>query len=129
MIILDTHIWIWWVNNSPNLTSQQHGWIQTHQPDGLGVSIISCWEVAKAVESGKLVLSIPVQDWLEAASAYPGIQILALNLPIILDSTSLVGFHRDPGDQIIVATSRIYQSALLTSDQKILSYPDVSTLK
>ncbi len=129
MIILDTHIWIWWVNNSSRLTLQQQAWIQQHQSDGLGVSIISCWEVAKAVESGKLVLSIPVQEWLEAAIAYPGIQILNLTLPIIIDSTNLVGFHRDPGDQLIVATTRIYQSSLLTADEKILVYSGVSTLQ
>ena len=128
MIILDTHIWIWWVNNSPRLTDQQRSHINQHQPDGLGVSLISCWEVAKAVESGRLGLSLPVQDWLKAAIVYPGIQLLDLTIPIIVESTKLTGFHRDPGDQLIVATSRILQSPLLTADGKILAYPNAITL-
>jgi PIN domain nuclease of toxin-antitoxin system len=128
MIILDTHIWIWWVDNSSRLTPQQRSHINQHQPDGLGISLISCWEVAKAVESGRLGLSLPVQDWLEAAIAYPGIQPLDLTIPIIVESTKLIGFHRDPGDQLIVATSRILQSPLLTADGKILAYPNVITL-
>ncbi len=41
MIILDTHIWIWWVDNSPRLTDQQRSYIHQHQPDGLGISLIS----------------------------------------------------------------------------------------
>jgi PIN domain nuclease of toxin-antitoxin system len=128
MIILDTHIWIWWVDDSPRLTDQQRSYIHQHQPDGLGISLISCWEVAKAVESGRLALSLPVEDWLEFAIAYPGIQLLDLTIPIIVESTKLTGFHRDPGDQLIVATSRILQFPLLTADGKILSYPNVVTL-
>jgi PIN domain nuclease of toxin-antitoxin system len=129
MIVLDTHIWIWWVDQSPRLTAPQRAWIDQHQPNGLGVSIISCWEVAKAVESGRLGLSLPVQDWLETAIAYPNIQLLPLTLPIIIESTNLPGFHRDPGDQLIVATTRIYQTSLLTADAKILAYPQVITLQ
>jgi PIN domain nuclease of toxin-antitoxin system len=129
MILLDTHIWIWWVDNSPRLTDSQRSWIDQHQADGLGLSVISCWEVAKAVESGRLSLSIPVQDWLNAAIAYPGIRLFELTIPIIVESTQLIGFHRDPGDQLIVATARICQIPLLTADAKILAYPDVITLQ
>jgi PIN domain nuclease of toxin-antitoxin system len=129
MILLDTHIWIWWVDNSPRLSDSQRSWIDQHQADGLGLSVISCWEVAKAVESGRLSLSIPVQDWLNAAIAYPGIRLLDLTIPIIVESTQLTGFHRDPGDQLIVATARICQIPLLTADAKILAYPDVVTLQ
>jgi PIN domain nuclease of toxin-antitoxin system len=129
MILLDTHIWIWWVDNSPRLTDSQRSWIDQHQADGLGLSVISCWEVAKAVESGRLSLSIPVQDWLNAAIAYPGIRLFELTIPIIVESTQLIGFHRDPGDQLIVATARICQIPLLTADIKILAYPEVITLQ
>jgi PIN domain nuclease of toxin-antitoxin system len=37
-------------------------------------------------------------------------------------------FHRDPVDQIIVATARFYDCPLLTSDGKILKYPHVKTV-
>jgi PIN domain nuclease of toxin-antitoxin system len=129
MIILDTHIWIWWVDDNPKLTHQHRQWIQEYQSQGLGVSLISCWEVAKAVEYNKLTLSIPVDEWLSAALAYPGVQLLDLTIPIIVESTRLTGFHRDPADQIIVATARIYVCPLLTADAKILAYTDVQTLK
>ncbi len=81
------------------------------------------------VEVGRLTLSIPVEEWLETAVAYPGVQLLALTIPIVVESTKLTGFHRDPADQIIVATARIYGCPLLTADAKILTYPDVQTLK
>jgi len=129
MIVLDTHIWVWWVDGNQRLTKANEQWIQQHQSQGLGVSIISCWEVAKLVENNKLVLSCSVSEWLNDALAYPGVQLLDLTLPIVVESTQLVGFHRDPADQIIVATARIYNCPLLTIDDKILNYPNVQTLK
>ena len=129
MIVLDTHIWVWWVDGNQRLTKANEQWIQQHQSQGLGVSIISCWEVAKLVENNKLVLSCSVSEWLNDALAYPRVQLLDLTLPIVVESTQLVGFHRDPADQIIVATARIYNCPLLTIDDKILNYPNVQTLK
>ena len=129
MIVLDTHIWIWWVNDSPQLTEQHRQWISDYQPQGLGISIISCWEVAKLVEKNRLVLSIPVEEWLQLALAYPGVRLLDLTVPIIVQSTQLTSFHNDPADQIIVATVKVYDCLLLTADGKILNYPEVKTLK
>lgn len=129
MILLDTHVWVWWVSQQGHLTSQLEQTIQSQQGAGLGVSVISCWEVAKLVELGKLQLTLAPFDWLTQALAYPGVQLLDLTLPIIVASTQLPGnFHRDPADQIIVATARIYNIPLLTVDRKILNYPHVQTL-
>ncbi|MDT9233563.1 type II toxin-antitoxin system VapC family toxin [Limnospira sp. PMC 917.15] len=127
MIVLDTHIWIWWVDENPKLSPQNQEIIQTHQTSGLGISIISCWEVAKLVEKNRLSFSCSVHEWLELALSYPGVQILELSLPIILQSTQLSGFHSDPADQIIVATAKVYDTFLLTQDQKILNYSEVKT--
>ena len=129
MIILDTHIWIWWVNDSLRLTEKYRQWIRDYQGSGLGVSVISCWEVAKLVEKNRLVLSIPVEEWLQRALAYPGVELLNLTVPIVVQSTQLTGFHNDPADQIIVATAKVYDCSLLTADSKILNYAGVKTLK
>lgn len=129
MIILDTHIWVWWVQNDSRLTQQQRQWLQDYESDGLGVSILSCWEVAKLVEKKRLILPLAIDKWLEVALAYPGVQLLNLSLLIVIDSTQLSGFHSDPFDQLIVATARFYNCPLLTADGKILNYPDVQTLK
>jgi PIN domain nuclease of toxin-antitoxin system len=129
MIILDTHIWVWWVDNNARLTPKYRQWIQEYQQQGLGVSIASCWEVAKLIEKNRLIFSVSVDDWLSVALAYPGVQLIGLTLPIIIDSTQLSGFHSDPFDQVIVSTARVLECPLLTADAKILNYPDVLTLK
>ncbi len=129
MIVLDTHIWVWWVQDDARLTRKHREWLQEYESQGLGVSIISCWEVAKLVEYNRLILPHGVDEWLESALAYPGVQLLNLTLPIVVESTKLIGFHRDPSDQIIVATARVFGCPLLTADTKILNYPDVHTLQ
>ncbi len=126
MIILDTHIWVWWVHDDPQLPPTCRTYIQAHETDGLGISAISCWEVAKLVEYGRLTLPLPVSDWFDQALAYPGIRLLELSPRIIVESTQLPGsFHRDPADQIIVATARVYSCPLVTLDSRLRTYPHV----
>lgn len=129
MIVLDTHIWIWWVHGDAKLQQGFHAYLQTHEAQGLGVSIISCWEVAKLVELNRLSLPTPVADWLDQALAYPGVRLLDLTPRIVVESTQLPGtFHRDPADQMIVATARLYNCPVMTVDAKILAYPHVQKI-
>lgn len=128
MIVLDTHVWVWWVHGDSSLPGSFQVYLQAHEAQGLGVSILSCWEVAKLVEYGRLTLPIPVADWLDQALAYPGVRLLDLTPRIVVESTQLPGtFHRDPADQLIVATARIHSCPLVTLDAKIRAYPHVET--
>ncbi|QLQ07454.1 MAG: type II toxin-antitoxin system VapC family toxin [Anaerolineae bacterium] len=126
MIILDTHVWVWWVNESAELTAPMQQTIENYRSEGLGVSIISCWEVAKLVELGRLQLTIPVDLWIKQALIVPNVELLDLTPRIVVESTQLPGeFHRDPADQMIVATARVYDIPLLTADSKLLGYSHV----
>ncbi len=128
MIVLDTHIWVWWIHGDNRLTPNQIAILSKHETDILGVSAISCWEVAKLVEYKRLKLPCDVLEWFQQALAYPGIQLLELTPEVAFESTQLIGFHRDPADQLIVATTRLYDCPLVTSDKKILAYPHVNTI-
>ncbi len=130
MILLDTHIWIWWIHNDNQLNQKIRGHILSNEENGLGISVFSCWEVSKLVEIKRLTIHCPIEDWIDAALDYPGIRLLELTPQIAVESTKLPGkFHRDPADQIIVATARIWDCPLLTVDEKILNYQYVNLLK
>lgn len=61
--------------------------------------------------------------------SYPGIRLLELTPEVAIESTQLPGeFHRDPADQIIVATARVHGCPLVTSDSKLLKYPHVEII-
>lgn len=126
LILPDTHIWIWLVNKSGDLLTKHHEIINQSIDSGIFISVISVWEVAKLVEYKRLKLIIPVEEWIDIALHYPGLQKVELSTEIIIQSTRLKGdFHKDPADQIIVATSNITEVPLLTADDKILTYPFV----
>ncbi|MFZ1404008.1 MAG: PIN domain-containing protein [Anaerolineae bacterium] len=62
MIVLDTHIWVWWVHGDERLSQTRAEIIETHEADVIGVSAISCWEIAKLVEYGRLELPCAVDE-------------------------------------------------------------------
>lgn len=129
MIVLDTHIWVWWIHGDDRLTTSQMELITTNEADIIGVSAISCWEVAKLVEYGRLALPCSLAEWFEQAFSYPGVQLIELTPEIVIESTQLPGeFHRDPADQIIVACARVNNCPLVTSDSKIRKYTHVETI-
>lgn len=129
MILLDTHIWVWWVSGSPQLTPANHRHLVDNQSAGLGVSVISCWEVAKLVQKQRLILSLEVAAWIKRALGYPGVQMLNLTPEIAVQATMLPSpFHNDPADQIIVATAIAHAAPILTADARILNYPHIQSL-
>ena len=130
MILLDTHIWIWWVNEPEKLTQAITHHLDELSPAHIHISSISCWEVAKLVEKGRLQLSEPLSDWFDKAIDHSGITVINLERTIISDACNLPGtFHADPADQLIVATSRMKGLPLLTVDGKILAYEHVTLYK
>ena len=129
MILLDTHIWVWWTIDPDQLTEAQRTEIAESEEDLIGISAISCWEVAKLCEYGRLELPVELPEWFRLALGYPGISLMPLTPEIAVESTTLPGnFHRDPSDQIIVATARVHECLLVTSDDKITDYPHVQTI-
>lgn len=117
MILIDTHVWVWWVDGSERLTQIINGFFKRTRRPGIGVSAISCWEVAKLVEQKRLAFAHPIIEWLETALAYPGVQLIPLTPQIAAESTQLPGdFHKDPADQILVATARVLGCPLVTAD-------------
>ncbi len=129
MIMLDTHAWVWWTIDPARLSETQRREIVSNEDDQIGVSAISCWEVAKLCEYRRLELPVELSEWFHGALRYPGVSLLDLTPEIAVESTRLPGnFHRDPADQIIVATARVNRCPLVTSDDKIVSYPHVQTI-
>ena len=138
MIILDTHVWVWWVEDPDLLSEAQRDTIEAHEreDDGIGICATSLWEVAKLVEYGRLDLSYDLPDWFSIALAYPGVHVLELTPAIAIRSTGIVERRNrgqpeqinDPSDQIIIATAIVHDCALVTSDDKIIAYPDVRTI-
>jgi PIN domain nuclease of toxin-antitoxin system len=123
MILLDTHMWVWWVQGDPTIPAAMRGVLEVNEKYGLGVSVISCLEVARLVAYGRLTLPKPVSQWVDEALRYPHVKLVELSPEIAVDSTQLPEpFHKDPSDRIIVATARRLDVPLATTDGLIRRY-------
>ncbi len=65
MIILDTHAWIWWLNETDKLS--HHALNAIEQADEIGVPAICCWELAMLVSKQRIGLSMDVLVWIDLA--------------------------------------------------------------
>ena len=127
MILLDTHAWIWWVHDPNRFSPKALKAIEA--AEALGVSIISCWEVAILVGKGRLGLNIDLDEWIQRALDFDKIVPIDLNPKILILSTRLPGnLHSDPADHIIVATAKTHSCPLLTKDSKLIEYPHIETI-
>jgi PIN domain nuclease of toxin-antitoxin system len=121
MIILDTHVWLWWMNESSKLSVNALEAINT--ADVIGIPAISCWEIAMLVEKSRIGLSMDVQIWLDLALQYQNVQLLPLTPEIAVRSTRLPkGFHGDPSDRLIVASSLVHKASLVSKNETIRQY-------
>jgi PIN domain nuclease of toxin-antitoxin system len=127
VIVLDTHVWIWWVDDHPRLKRTVRDRIDGESD--VRVSAISLLEIATAHSLGRLKLKPSVNSWLEVAQSTEQIRLEPLTAALCLESATLPGeFHRDPADRLIVALARRLGAELVTADQRILAYPDVITI-
>ena len=86
-------------------------------------------KIAKANSLGRIKVLPDIVGWIRLALAWPGISLLHLTPEIVIEANQLPGtFHRDPADQMLVATARVMGIAMLTADAKILSYRHVKLL-
>jgi PIN domain nuclease of toxin-antitoxin system len=127
VIVLDTHAWLYWVSDPASLGRAAAREIRG--ADRIGVSAISCLEVAAAAARGRIRLDLGPLEWLEAALALPGVELLALTPRIAVKASQLGrSFPGDPADRVIVATAILESGVLVTRDDRIRSYPAVTTV-
>ncbi len=130
MIVMDTHVWVWWVSGVEDLSPRAAELIAEAVSDrALHVSCISAWEVAILVRRGRLVLTMDVQDWVARSEALPFLRFVPVDNRIALGAVRLPEpLHRDPADRIILSTARTLGATLVTRDERLWIYPHVETV-
>jgi PIN domain nuclease of toxin-antitoxin system len=122
--LLDTHIWIWFLQNSEQLaprTLQQ----LADPANELWLSPISTWEALMLQRKGRIRLPADLSEWLSKSTA--GIFEAPLTHEITLASQRLT-IHADPADRFLVATAQVLNLILVTSDEKLLGISTIKTL-
>jgi len=130
MIVLDTHVLLWWVSDPEKLSKKAQQRINQEQKDGtILISSISIWEIAMLVSKKKLALAMDTNRWIETIEALPFVTFVPVDNTIAIKSVTLPGeLHANPADRIIIATAREKGIPLITCDEKIRNYSHVESV-
>jgi PIN domain nuclease of toxin-antitoxin system len=122
MLILDTHALIWLVEGSRSLGRRAARLAQgALARDEAGIASISFWEVAMLAARGRIVLDLPVAEWRLRVLGL-GIHEVPLTGDVAVTAATLLDFHPDPADRLIVAAALTVHASLVTADDRILRW-------
>ncbi|MDD4890941.1 MAG: type II toxin-antitoxin system VapC family toxin [Phycisphaerae bacterium] len=127
ILLLDTHAWLWFAEDAPEIRRSPAVTIVNAAADKqrLRVSAISVWELAMKESKGRVQLTGGATAWVHGALSDNRIALVPLSPEIAVHSTRLPGqelIHGDPADRIIAATARVLNATLLTRDGGLLDY-------
>jgi len=120
-LLLDTHAFLWFVLDSPELSPDALQLIQNPAHDVL-VSPASYWEIAIKVSLGKYQIPEPFQDWMEHQLTTNSFDILPITVAHAAMVTTLPFHHRDPFDRLLCAQALVEKIPIITIDEAFDRY-------
>ncbi len=122
-ILLDTHIFLWAINDDPKLSKKARTLIL--EATETYISSASIWEAAIKIKIGKLDIKI---DKLVGAIKDSGFLELPIAIAHAAAISSLPQIHRDPFDRILVAQAMSEPLRLISADKILRQYSDLVDL-
>ncbi|HKY53860.1 MAG TPA: type II toxin-antitoxin system VapC family toxin [Anaerolineales bacterium] len=120
-ILLDTHVFLWFIDDNPRLSEPARVLIETEDSQPF-ISMASLWEMAIKISLGKLELEQPYEVFIPQQLALNGIGILNISLEHTAAVATLPFHHRDPFDRLIVVQSKIEKMNLVSADPAFDAY-------
>ena len=114
-LLLDTHAWLWWLMDAPQLPSQARQAMQERHNE-VFVSAVTAMELATKHRLGKLPqAALAVQDFHELVLA-DQFRHLPITHAHALRAGSHPAEHRDPFDRLLAAQSEMEGLTLVSRD-------------
>ncbi len=128
LIFLDTHVWLWWHADPHRLSPSATNAVRSATT--IGISAISCLEVAMLASHGRISLDRSVADWVRQALAVERTRSLPVTAAIAVAASSLTdeSIGGDPADRIIIATALHHDAVLVTKDRRIREFDATRTV-
>ena len=120
-ILLDTHAFLWFIDENPRLSEPARVLIEAEDSQPF-LSMASLWEIAIKISLGKLQLEQSYEAFIPQQLASNGIGILNFSLEHIAAIASLPFHHRDPFDRLIAVQSKIEKMTLVSADSSFDLY-------
>ena len=119
MILLDTHVILWWQAGGDRLSSVARQHIAAART--VLVSPISFWEISILVAKGRLALDRDTSVWAQDFLETERVRLAELTATVAVAAGRLppAGFEGDPADAILYATARERGVSMVSKDQRI----------
>lgn len=114
-ILLDTHTFLWWTNNSPQLSKNAREIIANPESE-LFLSAASGWEIAIKMQLGKLRVADDLERFIAEQLSLNQIVTLPITMHHALHVHNLPLHHRDPFDRMIITQSQLEKMPVLTAN-------------
>lgn len=124
-LLLDTHIWLWSMENPDRLGKRVLQEL-AETSNELWLSPISTWEVLTLNSKGRIRLSLSVSEWVTRATA-PFLEA-PLTHEIALAARQLPMSNQDPADRFLAATAQVLNLTLVTADSHLIGLGEIATL-
>jgi PIN domain nuclease of toxin-antitoxin system len=120
-LLLDTHIFLWYVSGDRRVDSGLREIIAN--AEAVYLSVVSVWEVTIKYQVGKLSLPEAPHPWVSDQRERHGIESLPIDEATIAHLLKLEPHHRDPFDRILVCQAIEHQLRIVTVDPVLARYP------
>ena len=121
-VLIDTHIFIWYIQNNEKLPSPMFTLINDGRNEIL-FSTASIWEMAIKQSTGKLNLGVPYASFIKEQMKLNRIELLPIKLEHLEVVASLPFHHRDPFDRLLIAQAMVEALPIVSADSTFSSYP------
>jgi PIN domain nuclease of toxin-antitoxin system len=127
LIVVDTHAWVWWASRPSDLSKAAAAAIES--ATWIGVSAMSCWELAMLVERGRIELDRQLDLWVAQALARDRVEVVSVDPEIAISAALLPEpFPSDPADRLIYASAQTNGATLVTKDHRLRAFDPQRTL-
>jgi PIN domain nuclease of toxin-antitoxin system len=119
-VLLDTHAFLWWIEDNSRLSVRARDAI-ANATDGF-LSVVSCWEIAIKVSQKKLTLAKPIERLVPEQLGLNQFQLLQIDLDDVARVAALPFHHRDPFDRLLAAQALSDDLAIVSADPMFKKY-------
>jgi PIN domain nuclease of toxin-antitoxin system len=121
-LLLDTHVALWAITDSPKLSSDARRLIEAPRTT-VWISVASIWEISIKHSLGRGDMPLSGKDAVRFFQE-SGYRLLPVDAEHAVAVEELPAHHQDPFDRILLAQARVEPMRLMTHDQKIALYSD-----
>lgn len=125
-LLLDTHVALWAITDSPRLTQPARELISAAKTT-VWISTASIWEIAIKSALGRGDMPISSRDALRYFEE-SGYRLLSVEAEHAVQVETLPPHHQDPFDRILIAQALVEPMRLMTHDPLVARYGDTIIL-